>query len=485
MRRNCLIPAVLAFVLVASGCGGGNDGDPSSAGEDTLPETFATADSGLEGSPEDSPEIPSGADTAPDDEQMDSPAPDSASDIEPLESPSGTEAQDSIQPEASSQPVVRLGSRFGWCADVQAIWDAHDEALAVVRVLEDALQEVQSAFDAATDDLDRAEIRGVLDNAAASHTNAQDAFDAARGRATRYLAEARKISNRERMPEAAANAVRGDETFQVAVDRAWAALLSADPELAALSAAVPVRPSGDVPAPPRQVTPDEVLADLQRPIQRWFNRVAQLAAREVYSQADSALVAEVLATTAVEIAQVVNEAAVADMSGEMREVYFAEDLSNASHILHYVAGTVLEPFDAAAYGAARAADPNASTMMISGPDAYARSITQERVGVQYMEVSMDMIDGDPTYYRYLIGEWPTSDDIALATYAEREQAVYDALPAALELAREATAALEAAEQEEWARQKEAEQALQDSLEALVTGSDAYTMFKRSFEESCR
>ena len=379
---------------------------------------------------------------------------------------------------------MRLGSRFGWCADVQAIWDAHDEALAVVRVLEDALQEAQSAFDAATDDLDRAEIRGVLDNAAASHTNAQDALDAARGRATRYLAEARKISNRERMPEAQANAVRGDETFQIAVDRAWAALLDADSQLAALSAAVPVRTSGDVPAPPRQVTPDEVLADLRRPPQQVFNYDAQVAAYEVYAQADLALIAETLATIAVEIAQVVNEAAVVNVSGGERAVSFADDLSNASHILHYVAGSVLEPFDAAAYGAARAADPNASTMVIDSPDAYVRSITDEGVDIYGTWVS-DEIGGGPTYYRYLVGEWPASDDIALATYIQRQSAVYDALPAALELAQEATAALQAAEQAERARQQQAEQALQDALAVLADGSDAYTAFKQSFEESCR
>ena len=89
----------------------------------------------------------------------------------------------------------------------------------------------------------------------------------------------------------------------------------------------------------------------------------------------------------------------------MREVYFAEDLSNASHILHYVAGSVLAPFDAAAYGAARAADPNVSTMVIDSSDAYVRSITHERVDVEYREVSMDMIYGDPTYYRYLTRVW--------------------------------------------------------------------------------
>ena len=477
MPRNRLIFAILVFVLVAAACGG-DDSDPSDRAADERPETFTTSDSEPEDSPDDTPEVSSEADATTEGGQQDSAAPDTASEAAPSDSASGTEPQD------SSQPVVRLGNRFEWCADVQAVWDAYDEALATFQVSEAALQEAQAAFDAATDELDRAEVSGVLDTAAASHTDAQDAFDRAWGRAVQYLGQTRQISNRERMHQASANVVRGDETFQVAVDRAWEALLDADSELAALAAAVPVGPSGPVLVSPIHVTPDGVLADLQRPPQRWFNRVAQEAAREVYSQADSALIAEVLSTTAVEIAQVVNEAAVAGMSGEMRDVYFAEDLSNASHILHYVAGSVLAPFDAAAYGAARAADPNVSTMVIDSPDAYVRSITHERVDVEYREVSMDIIYGDPTYYRYLIGEWPASDDIALATYIEREQAVYDALPAALELAREATAALEAAEQAEWARQRDAEQALQAALEELATGSDAYTTFKRSFEESC-
>ncbi len=245
MPQNRLIFATLVFVLVATACGGGEDSAPSSSGDDTLPETFTRSDSGPEGSPEEGlPEVSPEADATPDGEQMDSAAaPDTASETAPLDSMSATEPQDSLQ------PVVRLGNRFGWCADLQAIWDAHDEALAALQISEAALQEAQAAFDAATDELDRAEIRGVLDIAAASHTDAQDASDQARGRAARHLGEARQISNRERMPEARANAVRGDETFQIAVDRAWQALLSADPELAALSAAVPVGPDYRVPTP--------------------------------------------------------------------------------------------------------------------------------------------------------------------------------------------------------------------------------------------
>ena len=128
------------------------------------------------------------------------------------------------------------------------------------------------------------------------------------------------------------------------------------------------------------------------------------------------------------------------------------------------------------------ADPNASVSLIDNADAYVRSITDEDIDIFGFQESMD---GGPTYYRYLVGEWPAGDDIALATYIERHGAVHDALPVALELAREATAALEAAEQAERTRQREAEQALQAALEELAEGSDAYTRFKRSFEESCQ
>ncbi len=53
------------------------------------------------------------------------------------------------------------------------------------------------------------------------------------------------------------------------------------------------------------------------------------------------------------------------------------------------------------------------------------------------------------------------------------------------LERKRAAALEAAEQAERTRLREAEQALQTALERLAEGSDTYTAFKRSFEESCQ
>ena len=470
MPRNRLTLAILAFVLVAAACGGGDDSAPSGSGDDTLSETFTTSDAGQEGLPEVSSEADA---TTTEGEQMGSAAPDSASGDDPLDSTSDTEPQDSSQPGASSQPVVLLGDRFEWCSDMEAEWTNREQTVSNFLASEAGYEEVLAAYESATDELDRAEIRETLNEAERRYNESHDKFQQALAGAAHQLRRARRTY--------------GDRPEDIAVQRAWAALLSADPELAALSAAVPDDPDPmvAVPVPPRRLTPVEILAELQDDTPRLLNGAAQGAAREVYSQADRALIAEVLATTAVEIAQIVNEAAAADMSGEERGVYFAEDLSNASHILHYLAGSVLEPFDAAAYGAARAADPNASTMVIDSPDAYVRSITHDSVYVEYRMMSEDIIDGDPTYYRYLIGEWPTSDDIALATYAERVQAVYDALPVALESAREATAALQAAEQAEWTRQRDAEQALQAALEELATGSDAYTTFKRSFEESCQ
>ena len=466
MPRNRFILATLAFVLIAAACGGGDDSAPSGSGDDTLPETFTTSDAGQEGSPE--PDVT--IEGAP----QDSAAPDTASEAAPLDSTSATEPQD------SSQPVVRLGNRFEWCPDVQAVWDAYDETLATVQVSEAALQEAQAAFDAATDELDRAEVSGVLDIAAANHTDAQDAFDRAWGRAVQYLGQTRQIANRERMHQASANVVRGDETFQIAVDRAWEALLGADSELAALAAAVPVGPSGPVPVSPRRFTPTEILAELRDGSPRLINGAAQEAAREVYSQADSTLIAEALLATALQIAE------------------GSELLWGTSDILHLTGGSVLAPFDAAAYDAAHAADPNAPIMLIDSAEAYVRSITSTTVfidnfgGVMTETAVEFVIDEDqqeieiPTYYQYLIGEWPQSaGEIALSGYNERQRVVYDALPLALEFAREATAALEAAEQAERARQREAEQALQAALEELAEGSDAYAAFKRSFEGSCQ
>ena len=273
--QNRFILATLAFVLVTAACGGGDDSAPSGSGDDTLPETFTTSDSGSGDSSE----------ADPDGTQQDAAAPDTASDAEPLDSMSGTEPQDSSQPETFSQPVVLLGDRFAWCADVEAVWTNHEQTVANFLASESEYEEVLAAYESAADELDRAEIRETLNEAERSYNESHDKFLQVLTGAAFRLRQAR--------------GTYGDRPEDIAVQRAWAALLSADPELAALSAAVPDDPDPKIAVPrqPAPVFPDEVLADLQRPPQRWFNRVAQEAAREVYSQADSALIAEVLSTT--------------------------------------------------------------------------------------------------------------------------------------------------------------------------------------------
>ena len=443
MRRNCLIPAVLVFVLVASGCGGGNDGDPSGSGDDTLPEVFTTADSGSDDSPEDSPEIPSGADATPDDEQMDSTAPDSSSDIEPLDSPSGTEAQDSPLPEAPSEPVVLLGDRFEWCSNVEGVWTHYEQTVSNLRAVEARYVGVSEAYEAATDELDRAEIREALNEAERSYSESYGKNQEALTSAVYHLLNARRAY--------------GDQPRDIAHQRAWSALLSADPELAALSAAVPEAVRG-VPtttaAPP--LSDSTILIRVfdykqvySGPGDRVWNQAAEQAAHSVYSQADSSLIVEALLAAA-------PEAAKAEAQSDARQ---ARDRTRAAYFVLIVrAGSVLEPFDAAAYEAADATDPSIS----SDSDFYVRAM-------QNLDPS-GMIEGDNLFW---------------AVLASRVRVIEAALPAAIDLAR-LTDDLRVAEAEaEWARQQQAEQALQDALAVAVASSDAYVAFKRSFEESCR
>ena len=64
--------------------------------------------------------------------------------------------------EAALVPV-QLGFRFPWCAEVQERWNSMIEARTAVAVAEAAHIEARAALDAATDELDAAEARGVLE----------------------------------------------------------------------------------------------------------------------------------------------------------------------------------------------------------------------------------------------------------------------------------------------------------------------------------
>ncbi len=201
--RTRFMLAVLVFVLVAAACGG-DDSDPSDRAAAEPPETFTTSDSGSEGSPEDSPEDSPEADTTTDGEQMDSAAPGTASDAGPLDSTSGTEPQD------SSQPVVRLGDRFEWCAEMQAVWDAHDHALVALVAAEAGHEEALAKYEAATDELNRAEAREIVEAAQSDVREVNDKYQQALTDAVDQLRLARRATD--------------DSTEGIAYQRAWEAL---------------------------------------------------------------------------------------------------------------------------------------------------------------------------------------------------------------------------------------------------------------------
>ena len=140
-------------------------------------------------------------------------------------------------------------------------------------------------------------------------------------------------------------------------------------------------------------------------------------------------------------------------------------------------GSALASYDAAAYEAAAATDPASTRNPDSYADYFQRFVFSN--GDDYSQAVVSFLDVDP------------DADLFWSTYASRTRVIQAALSAALELARQADAALDteiaaqrAEAQAEQERQQEARQALWAALEELARGSEPYTAFKRSFQESC-
>ena len=190
MARSRLNCALLVSVLLVAACGGGEDTDTS-----------------------DQTNAPSAISGMPEDESLDSEQADTKLDAEQRPSP---------EPETMPEPVqVWLGNRFDWCAGVQAVWDSHDHAQAVLAAAEARYRDALVAFEAATDELDRAEAREVLDAAQVDHDQASGAYQRAMAEVRQQLDDARRI--------------QGDETERIAHQRAWLALVAADAEIATLA----------------------------------------------------------------------------------------------------------------------------------------------------------------------------------------------------------------------------------------------------------
>ena len=124
MPRTGAILAMLVVVLVAGGCGGDEDRAPADLVEDAGPDGAVSVVDPIE---------------------------DASS-----EAPAASEAEPSEDTVADAAPV-RLGERFAWCSRVQALWDAQDQARAETEAAAVAHEAAVRVYEAATDDLDRAE----------------------------------------------------------------------------------------------------------------------------------------------------------------------------------------------------------------------------------------------------------------------------------------------------------------------------------------
>lgn len=209
MRRAHLVVVMLVVGLVAGSCGSDNASDDSSTGSaaDTTAETSAVPAAGSEDSPE--PDAPSEA----------------------------------AQPDSVAEPV-RLGSRFGWCAEIQDVWDAHTAAFAQEADAARMLAAAVDAHDSATDELDRAEAANVLEGAREAYRVARASADALAAVAIGPLLRSAAVDRAE----------GGDEALDVAYRRAWEAFVSE-----ASPAEVALMQNGDSRWPPGLVH-DEITA---------------------------------------------------------------------------------------------------------------------------------------------------------------------------------------------------------------------------------
>ena len=138
MCRTRLLAVGLAVALLAWACGGDEDSDPADREDETS----------------------SGASVTSEDE----PAQDGHAQA------STTSAEEPQQaPAPAVAAPVQFGERFAWCAKVQALWDAQDQARAETETAAAAHEAAVRVYEATTDDLDRAEAGEAVDDAYADY----------------------------------------------------------------------------------------------------------------------------------------------------------------------------------------------------------------------------------------------------------------------------------------------------------------------------
>ena len=112
---------------------------------------------------------------------------------------------------------MQLGERFAWCAKVQALWDAQDQARAETEDAAVAQEAAVGVFEAATDDLDRAEAGEAVDDAYTAYV-----FSTRDYGQVRWHAAALVFSDE---PNLLGGGLE-DSTLQVAIERAREAYLA-------------------------------------------------------------------------------------------------------------------------------------------------------------------------------------------------------------------------------------------------------------------
>ena len=193
-RRSCRATAILLAVLVAaSSCGGGEE--PASDGDGERTQESGDAQQ---------------ADASPDLEQPD------------------TDQAEPSEDESALEPV-QLGLRFPWCVEVQSRWNGMVETLAAAAVAEAAYGDAREAHEAATDELDAAETRAALDRAGSVLEESQSV----RARAASW---AMPLIIPVKPPLQSNTTIANIETYVIAVGRAREAFrASADPATLKLS----------------------------------------------------------------------------------------------------------------------------------------------------------------------------------------------------------------------------------------------------------
>lgn len=204
--RPCLIAAFLVVGLLAASCGGDDA---------TSPDDPANFEPGVEAAPA----------VEQSSEQSPSPEPEPEQSLEPQTTP------EAAQPESPTAPVrVVLGDRFEWCGGwIQESWDRYFDAFEAAAAASETLAGAVAAHAAATDELDKAEAVAALEDA-------QDAYNEARS----FYERRADIGIGPLLRSADPEVAESDDTWVIALERAWEAFVSlASPEEVALAQSPP------------------------------------------------------------------------------------------------------------------------------------------------------------------------------------------------------------------------------------------------------